>query len=146
MNIKPLSLLLRLILLVPIQVHAEGIDLTATFTQVSSKGGQIVYSLYNSEATYKSESGEALGGKIQSTPGTAQVVIHDVNPGTYALTAFHDENENGILDTGPFGITKEQFGISNITRTLWAKPSWDEVKFDVKLGESNEISILMKKH
>ena len=119
-------------------------DLTVNFTSVRDGGGKLYYDLYSTEDSYNKEQGEALGGTIAAQEGTDTLVLHHMRPGFYALTVFHDENGNGKLDTNFLGQPKEQFGISNITRTLWSKPKWDEVKFEVKAGEMNELSVLLK--
>ena len=131
--------------LIATQVLADGdADLTVNFQSVRNTGGQLYYSLYNTEDSYNKEQNEALSGQIAAQEGTDTLVLHHLKPGFYALTAFHDENGNGKLDTNFLGQPKEQFGISNITRTLWSKPKWDEVKFEVKAGEMNELSVLLK--
>jgi uncharacterized protein (DUF2141 family) len=119
-------------------------DLTVTFQSVRDSGGKLFYNLYNTDATYAKEQNEALSGTIAAQEGADPLVLHHLKPGFYALTVFHDENGNGKLDTNFLGQPKEQFGISNITRTLWSKPKWDEVKFEVKAGEANELSVLLK--
>jgi uncharacterized protein (DUF2141 family) len=101
-------------------------DLTLNFTNVKNTGGKLYYSLYTTEE------------------GMDTLVLHHMRPGFYALTVFHDENGNGKLDTNFLGQPEEQFGISNITRTLWSKPKWDEVKFEVKASEMNALSVLLK--
>ena len=131
--------------LIATQVLADGdADLTVNFQSVRNTGGQLYYSLYNTEDSYNKEQDEALSGQIPAQEGTDTLVLHHVKPGFYALTTFHDENGNGKLDRNFLGQPKEQFGISNITRTLWSKPKWDEVKFEVKAGEMNELSVLLK--
>jgi uncharacterized protein (DUF2141 family) len=119
-------------------------DLTVNFTSVTNAGGKLYYSLYSTEDSYNREQGEALGGTTAAQEGMDTLVLHHMRPGFYALTVFHDENGNGKLDTNFLGQPKEQFGISNISRTLWSKPKWDEVKFEVKAGEMNALSVLLK--
>jgi len=36
-----------------------------------------------------------------------------IPPGTYAIACYHDENDNGKLDTNFLGIPKEGTGASN---------------------------------
>jgi uncharacterized protein (DUF2141 family) len=126
--------------------HADGVDLTITFQQVSNSVGQIYYALYASDTDYQNESNSAYQGIIPATPGDVVTVAHNITPATYALTAFHDENGNGELDTGAFGIPKEQFGLSNIFNRLWSKPSFSDLSFDISATAPNAINILMKMH
>ncbi len=50
-------------------------------------------------------------------------------PGTYAISAFHDENGNGELDTGLFGIPSEGWGTSRNARGSMGPPSWADARF-----------------
>ncbi|MDR1437149.1 MAG: DUF2141 domain-containing protein, partial [Candidatus Symbiothrix sp.] len=49
----------------------------------------------------------------------------------YAVSIFHDENDNGKLDTGVFGIPKERTGNSNNARGSYGPPKFDDCKFTV---------------
>jgi uncharacterized protein (DUF2141 family) len=50
-------------------------------------------------------------------------------PGTYAISAFHDENGNGKLDTGLFGIPSEGWGTSRNATGSMGPPSWADARF-----------------
>ncbi len=51
--------------------------------------------------------------------------------GEYACSIFHDVNDNGILDTGPFGIPREPWGFSNNARGRFGPPDFEAAKFRV---------------
>jgi uncharacterized protein (DUF2141 family) len=40
-------------------------------------------------------------------------VFTNLRPGTYAVIAFHDENDNGKLDENGWGVPTEGYGFSN---------------------------------
>ena len=54
----------------------------------------------------------------------------DLGPGTYAISAMHDENGNGRLDTF-LGIPREGFGFSRNPRIGFGPPRFDQVRFQV---------------
>ena len=122
--------------------HAN--DLTVTFQQVNANGGNIFYDLYNSEANFTAEDSETQTGSFPAVTGNDTITLHNLPAGFYALTAFHDTNGNGVLDRNFLGLPEEQFAISNITRTLWSSPGWDEVKFEVVDGQTTSINMLLK--
>ena len=140
-----LLLLLVCFGLVQSQARAEGVDVTLTFVNVNNKGHEIFYSIYNSQDSYNNLNNETISGKITAAAGNTVTVLHNVNPGSYSLTCFHDENGNGKLDY-LFGIPKEQVGFSNVSHKVTSKPTWDDVRFDVKLGESNAQTIYLVKY
>jgi len=111
---------------------------------VRSDSGHLLYSLYNNEASFLIEKNPYSEGAISAIKGTTQFKIQNIEQGFYVLTLIDDENDNGKLDTNIWGYPKELFGISNVTKKLWFHPKWDEVKFEIKDGQKNEISILLK--
>jgi uncharacterized protein (DUF2141 family) len=70
-------------------------------------------------------------------------IFHEVAPGAYMISAVHDENDNGKLDKGLFGMPKEGYGVSN-NRT-YALKGPDFTESVVWLGDRlNNISIRLR--
>jgi uncharacterized protein (DUF2141 family) len=59
------------------------------------------------------------------------VALDNVAPGAYAVSIFHDENDNGKLDAGAYGIPVEKTGSSNNAKGKYGPPSFDDCKFMV---------------
>ena len=70
----------------------------------------------------------------------AEVVFHDVPQGVYAVSVLHDENTNGKLDKGLFGIPQEGYGASNNPGKKMRAPQFDEAKFSLS-GPEQTIEI-----
>ena len=51
--------------------------------------------------------------------------------GHYAIKLFHDQNDDGELDTDLFGIPSEPYGFSNNASDPFSAPEWTEAKFRV---------------
>jgi uncharacterized protein (DUF2141 family) len=66
--------------------------------------------------------------------------IERVPQGEYAVAVFHDENRDGKLNRGIFGIPQEKYGFSNDARGVFGPANWREARFTVGPG-STEISI-----
>lgn len=66
--------------------------------------------------------------------GRATVVVEGLDPGPWAIAAFHDENGNGKLDKGLMGIPKEGVGISRNARGRFGPPSFDQARLDLSPG------------
>jgi uncharacterized protein (DUF2141 family) len=70
-------------------------------------------------------------------------VFHDVPPGAYMISAVHDENDDGKLDKGLFGMPKEGYGVSN--NHTYALKGPDFTESVVQLGDGlNSISIRLR--
>ncbi|MGZ3417128.1 MAG: DUF2141 domain-containing protein [Polyangiales bacterium] len=76
-------------------------------------------------------------------PSTTCTFEH-VEPGTYAVTAIHDENGNGKLDRDFFGIPAEGYGVSNNHTYTMSAPRWDESKFTVEPGETKTLTVSLR--
>jgi len=63
--------------------------------------------------------------------GTCKVVFDSLPTGNYAVRYYHDENSNGELDTGTFGIPEEGYGFSNDARGFMGPPSFEDQLFDL---------------
>ena len=68
--------------------------------------------------------------------------IENIEKGNYAVSVYHDENNNGILETGGvFGIPLEPYGFSN-NPTMTFGPSFKKSVF--KIASDKNISIKLK--
>ena len=74
-------------------------------------------------------------------PGVAPDFRFDVPPGSWALSAFEDKNDNGVLDMGHFG-PKEPTGFWRAF-TAWHKPKFDEVAASVT-RDTGDADITLK--
>jgi uncharacterized protein (DUF2141 family) len=70
-----------------------------------------------------------------------RVVLDSIAPGEYAVSIFHDENDNGKLDTGAFGIPTEPTGYSNNAKGKYGPPKFDDCKFTVKKDTEIDITL-----
>ena len=59
------------------------------------------------------------------------VSIKELPTGTYAVQYFHDENDNGKMDTGSFGKPVEGYGYSNDARGFFGPADFDDQVFEI---------------
>lgn len=119
--------------------------LSISFTNIQEAKGSLYVGVYNAEAAFMKEE-KVVFKKIVavSARGTLRLDIPELKPGTYAVTCFHDLNNNGKLDTNILGIPNEPYGFSNNARPKFRAPNWAETKFEVKEG-GGQISIRLEK-
>ena len=84
----------------------------------------------NNEQNYDGD-GNVRAATLSIEDGTARWMIEELPPGTYAVRLYHDENDNGELDTNMFGVPQEPFGFSNDARGSMGPPDFDEAAFTV---------------
>lgn len=68
-------------------------------------------------------------GEAPAQTGTTRVIVLNVPPGDYAAQAFHDENGNGDIERGMFGIPKEGVGFSRNAKIMFSPPKWRAAVF-----------------
>lgn len=110
------------------QGQATGIDLT--FENVRSARGILRLCLSRNPAHYPDCSGDPQARQVNIPAGRGSFRFDNLPQGTYALTALHDENGNGKLDTF-LGIPREGFAFSNNPRIGFGPPSYQKVRFSI---------------
>ena len=78
-----------------------------------NNNGQVFCALYASAEGFPKDSRKATRRDISSlSDKIASCEFLGIEPGTYAVSVFHDENSNGKLDTNFLGIPREGVGAS----------------------------------
>ncbi|MDP5159010.1 MAG: DUF2141 domain-containing protein [Flaviramulus sp.] len=112
-------------------------DIEVVITNLSSNSGKVFVSLYNSESSFLSKGIKATYTKIENN--NCKVTFKDVPFGVYAISLFHDENGNNIMDSNFLGIPKEAYGCSNNARGFMGPPKWEDAKFQVTNSTVKQI-------
>lgn len=115
-----------------------GNTIEVEITNIDSNKGQMRIGLYDSEDSWLNKTYLGLVGTIVNHKTT--VIFENVPDGTYAISSFHDENDNDELDTNFLGIPKEDTGASNNAPARMGPPKWEDAKFALK-GESIKHTI-----
>jgi uncharacterized protein (DUF2141 family) len=105
--------------------------LTVVVEGMVSDAGNVALALYDSRDAYRDGAEPVRKGRQEIVDGACTWVVEDLPPGDYALSAYHDVNDNGELDKGAFGIPSEPYGFSNDARGKTGRPGWDKVRFSV---------------
>lgn len=142
---KPARLILLFIaaLLAAGGTMAQPYKITVNITGLRSDSGQLYLSLYNSANGYPKDASAAF--RLSSAPiskGASTIVLDGIPKGTYAIACYHDENNNGKLDTKIFGIPVEGTGASNNARGSMGPPKFRDAKFEVNSDTSQTIKIV----
>ncbi|MGK0252858.1 MAG: hypothetical protein ACI9OE_000305 [Mariniflexile sp.] len=109
--------------------QATGSDVTINISNLNSNNGKVFVALYNSESTFLNKGIKGGFSKIENNGCT--VTFKDIPNGFYAISMFHDENDNNTMDTNFLGIPKEDYGCSNNAKGFMGPPKWEEAKFQI---------------
>jgi uncharacterized protein (DUF2141 family) len=102
--------------------------------------GSILVAVYNSEDSFMKK--HITSRKIKITGSEVTLVFENVKADNYAITTFHDENDNDKLDTNFMGIPKELYGFSNDAKGSFGPPSFEKAK--VKVDGDKKLVINIK--
>ena len=105
--------------------------IVVTIIGFESDAGQVLVALWNDPEHFPTGGNHIAASRAVIKDRAAQVEFADVAQGGYALSVFHDENDNGELDTGFMGIPKEPIGASNDARGRFGPPKFDDARFQV---------------
>ncbi|MDT0647328.1 DUF2141 domain-containing protein [Zunongwangia sp. F260] len=110
-------------------------------TGFKSDEGKAVVALYNTgeqflENAYKAKTVDIKNGQVK-------VEFENISDGVYAVSSFHDENEdkefNMLMGFWPL----ENYATSNNAPARFGPPQWEDAKFEVKNKEKVTQKIKM---
>lgn len=108
---------------------AYAAPLTVTVDNIQSQTGTIRLGVYD-EAGYKG--GDAVNGaNISVDAATASVTLEGLTPGEYGIKLYHDVDDNGDMNTNPFGMPTEPFAFSNNAVGRFGPATWAAAKFEI---------------
>lgn len=107
--------------------------------EADNDDGKIFIAVYNSEKHFLEKMFKGTKSKI--TNNTCTVTFENIPSGMYAVSIFHDENDNGKMDKNFMGIPKEDYGCSNDASGFMGPPKWKDAKFELKADKTITITL-----
>ena len=108
-------------------------------TNFDNDKGTAMVGLYNSEENFLESGFMYKKSKIENEMAT--VTFTNVPDGDYAVSCFHDEDDNGKLNMFMGMMPTEDYGTSNNAPANFGPPKWIDAKFEVKDGETKTFEI-----
>lgn len=134
-----------IIFLLAMKVHGQNGTIIITVTNFKSQKGLVLCCLNNKEDGFPGKQNKAVScQKIGITGSTMQLTFLNVLPGTYAVAAYHDENNDGTLNTNFLGIPKEGVGVSNNKMRTFSAPKYNDAKFVLPANGEIKMEIKLK--
>jgi uncharacterized protein (DUF2141 family) len=117
---------------------ASAYELKVIIEGIRSSAGSLMIGLYDSDEHFQkavknsakvgllNDSERLVGISMRAISAKQSAVFTDLQPGTYAIVAFHDKNENGKLEENAWGIPTEGYGFSNNAEGFLGAPSFND--------------------
>lgn len=125
-----------------VAVPALAADLTIEVHGIRSGDGRLYVAVHAPESkdTFPAGAGSVASLQGRAHIGTLRFVVQDLPPGRYAVNAFHDENDNGELDTNIVGIPSEGYGFANDPDSTFGPPKFEDAA--VNVGDERGLAVM----
>jgi uncharacterized protein (DUF2141 family) len=100
-------------------------NVTVKINHLKTNNGTVMISLYDGNQKIVQQT----TAKVDAN--TCEVIFSNLTAGTYAIQFYHDENDNGKMDTGSFGKPEEGYGYSNDARGFFGPADFEDQVFEV---------------
>lgn len=127
----------------PMPALAADATLTVRFQEIQAAKGQVMLSLFDSEAAHDAGGRPVRVAAIKVEGDHAIATFEGLAPGKYAVKSFHDVNGDGKMNVNPFGMPVEPFAFSNNAKAMAGPAKWAATNFEVAAG-ATEIRINIK--
>ena len=137
------KLLLSLILFFTVTT-IQAVTLTVVATSLQNNKGVVQFSLYNKDGTIPDKELNKYYKMQRSSINNmkAKAVFSNLPKGRYAVSIFHDENNNHKIDKG-FLTPKEGVGLSNFKSiNLFYLPNFKKASFLLEDNKKIEINTI----
>ncbi|MBX9644220.1 MAG: DUF2141 domain-containing protein [Novosphingobium sp.] len=139
---KSVLVFAMLVVAAPLAAEEEA-SLTVQISNLKTGSGQVRCALFRSAAGFPREPDRAAARVVGTIEGrTAQCRFSNIPAGRVAITAFHDENNNGKVDLRFGLIPKEGIGWSRNPRVSMRAPRFEEAAFEYS-GAATRIAVTL---
>lgn len=115
--------------------EAEQVRIVVAIDGAKDRAGRIACAIYDSEDAFLDEpAGDDLSEIDEAGGGACAFTV--AAGAEYAVSAFHDRNDDGELNTNFLGAPRERFGFSNNAKGRFGPPSFDQAKFRATAPET----------
>jgi uncharacterized protein (DUF2141 family) len=108
-------------------------DLTVVVQNVRSGEGQVMLGVFDNASSFPKNVARGLQAAAASRDASGRVtlVVRNLPSGSYAVSAYHDLDANGRLNSNLLGLPSEPYGFSNNARGTLGPPSFQAAAFVV---------------
>jgi uncharacterized protein (DUF2141 family) len=116
----------------PNQIQKEKIqengNLTINLKNVNVKNGGTIYLvMYDKQENFMTPN-KYKSAMVNVADEKFEILFEDIPFGTYAVSSYHDINDNQRMDFSENGMPKEDYAMSGEMNPM-GPPSWNDVKF-----------------
>ncbi|MDD2635553.1 MAG: DUF2141 domain-containing protein [Bacteroidales bacterium] len=130
-----------LCLLMSVSMFSQQTSITINVNNIRNSKGTIKWAVFKDGSKFNSKSGYADAGSTVAEKGSTLIKTKNIPDGTYAISVFHDENNNSDVDFSFIGMPVEGFGFSQNPRIYFGPPKYKECTFTKKGNTTQNIKM-----
>ena len=120
-------------------------QLTVEVVGLNSDRGQLQAALFRTADGFPSEPERAFARQVLPIHKQHVRLVFDAVPsGPFAVLAHHDENADGKMEKGLFGMPAEGYAISRDAKASFGPPSFEDAKLVLAKGQHQRIVVHMR--
>lgn len=116
--------------------------LTVTIENIKNIEGTLEVGLFNKSDRFLEEGQAYKTISIKVETNSETFVFENLPKGDYAISLYHDVNENETCDRNFFGIPKEPYAFSNNFRPKFSAPTFKDCQFELTADRSMNIELI----
>ncbi|MEO9871309.1 DUF2141 domain-containing protein [Ekhidna sp.] len=129
---KKIILSILIIAISQLTFSQENCELVVKVENIKKIQGSLKIAVYDHHDHFLSK--EIFGDDKLIKSDSVQFSFKGLGEGTYAVSIFHDVNDNGKLDSNFMGIPSEPYAFSNNAKGMFGPPSFEDCQFEIKDG------------
>lgn len=119
---------------------AHAADLTVEILGTRSQQGSVAAALFAGSAGWLKPD-QAVQGQFVPAAGKVVVLFRGLAPGRYAVSAYHDENNNAKMDMNAASLPIEPYGFSRNAQGHMGPPAYDDAALDLQSDATIQIHL-----
>ena len=124
-----------------IKAQNETFTLTVEIFGLKNNTGKVFLAIFDNEQTFLKTNKEVNGMSVIIENNKAMARFRGLKKGEYALSLFHDKNNNNMLDKNLIGIPKEPYAFSNNATGIFGPPSFKDSKINLNADKTIAIKL-----
>lgn len=124
------------------QLSTENSKLTIQIDNIIVLDGTLKIGVFDTASGFLKEDATIRHYSHEVHEATEILVIDDLPEGDYAISMYHDENSDGVLNRNFFGIPKEPYGFSNNIKPRLSAPNYKDCKFSFVKNDTLKIRLI----
>jgi uncharacterized protein (DUF2141 family) len=118
--------------------------IVVSITNFENNKGVCLGCVFANAASFDGKGKPVVCSRVTVANKKAQLIFENLPAGTYAISVFHDANNNQKMDKNFLGIPKEGYGASGNKLPFASAPDFDDNKFQVANNTIINLTIKLR--